>query len=75
MRYEKKITKKVGGDGYRRGGVKVEDRRVREFTNGRGIVFLASDPHLSADFSYDLNKESQMIAKMETEGWQKAEAK
>lgn len=75
MRYEKKITKKVGGDDYRRGAVQVEDRGVREFKNGRGVLFLASDPHLSADFFYDLNKESEMIAKLETAGWQKVEAK
>jgi len=75
MRYETKITKKVGRDDYGRGAVEVEDRGVREFKNGRGVVFLASDPHLSADFFYDLTKESEMIAKMETEGWQKVEAK
>jgi hypothetical protein len=73
MRYETKITKKVGGDV--RGAVKVEDRGVREFKNGHGVVFLASEPQLRADFSYDLNEESDMIAKMEAEGWQNVKAK
>lgn len=75
MRYEKNITKKVAGDRYRRGAREVEDRGVREFKNGRGVIFLASDPRLSADFSYDLKEESEMIAKLEAEGWRKVEAK
>ena len=75
MRYEKQTTRKEGGDDYGRGAIDVPDTGVRIFANGRGVLYVESSPEVVADFKYDVAKESEMITKMEADGWRKVEGK